>query len=120
VQLWNCYGAANQKWRPVYASGGIAWLQSVQYPGKCLNADNTGGLANGHRVQLWDCYNALNELWNVGTLTANPLNAPLYLGGGSGNALALDADKYHLGNGDKVQVWTFYGASSQNWYLVPA
>ena len=43
-----------------------------------------------------------------------------YLGSGGGNSLALDADKYHLGNGDKVQIWTFYGASTQNWYLTSA
>jgi hypothetical protein len=120
VQLWNCYGGANQRWVPEYKSGQLAWLVSAKYPGMCLNADNVGGLANGHRVQLWNCYNTANELWNFGTLMANSLGSPLFLGGSSSQPLALDADKYHLGNGDKVQVWAYYGGRSQTWYPDPA
>ncbi len=120
VQLWTCYGGANQHWVPVYHGGHrLAWLVNAMYPAKCLNADNAGGLAPGRRVQLWDCYDSANELWNFGGLLANDLNYPLFLGAGS-RAFALDAGKYHLGNGDKVQIWNFYGASSQRWYPVPA
>jgi hypothetical protein len=86
----------------------------------CLNANNIGGLANGRRVQLWNCYKASNELWNAGTLMANPVSSPLYLGTGGGQSLALDADKYNLGNGDKVHVWAYYAGSSQLWHPVPA
>lgn len=120
VQLWTCYGGANQKWIPQYKSGQLAWLVNARYPGMCLNADNTGGLANEHRVQLWNCYNSANELWNVGTLLANPISSPLFLGSGGSQSLALDADKFHLGDGDKVQVWAYYGGSSQLWYPNPA
>lgn len=121
VQLWNCYGAANQEWIPEYQSGQLAWLASAKYPGMCLNANNVGGLANGRRVQLWNCYCTPNELWNFGTLLANPIGSPLFLGSGGGSQpLALDADKYHLGNGDKVQVWAYYGGSGQVWYPNPA
>lgn len=35
-------------------------------------------------------------------------------------ALALDADKYNLGNGDKVQVWAYYSGNTQVWYPDPA
>lgn len=121
VQLWACYGGANQEWVPEYQSGQLARLASAKYPGMCLNADNTGGLANGRRVQLWNCDNAANELWNFAALTANPLRSPLFLGSGAGSKpLALDADKYRLGNGDKVQVWAYYGGASQEWYPDPA
>jgi len=121
VQLWNCYGGTNQKWVPQYRSGRLAWLVSAKYPGMCLNANNVGGLANGRRVQIWNCYNTANELWNFDTLLANPIGAPLFLGSGGGSQhLALDADKYHLGNGDKVQVWDYYGRSTQVWYPDPA
>lgn len=119
VQLWNCYGSANQEWIPQYKAGQLAWLVNAKYPGMCLNADNAGGLANGRKVQLWNCYNTPNELWNVGTLLANPVSSPLSLGSGGSQSLALDADKYHLGNGDKVQVWAYYGGGSQLWYPVP-
>jgi ricin-type beta-trefoil lectin protein len=119
VRLWDCYGAVNQEWIPQYKSGTLAWLVNAKYPGMCLNADDTGGLANGRRAQLWNCYNSGNELWNVGTLLANPLGAPLLLGA-AGQSLALDADKYDLGNGDTVQVWAYYGGDNQTWYPVPA
>ena len=121
VQLWNCYGGASQEWLPEHQSGQLAWLASVKYPGMCLNANDIGGLANARRVQLWNCYSTANELWNFGTLAANPIGSPLFLSSDGGSQpLALDADKYHLGNGDKVQVWAYYGGTSQTWYLNPA
>lgn len=120
VQLWTCYGGASQKWVPEYQSGQLARLVSVKYPGMCLNADNVGGLANGRKVQLWACYNGGNELWNFGSLTATAPGAPLFLGIGGSQSLALDANKYHLGNGDKVQVWAYYGGSTQLWSAVAA
>jgi hypothetical protein len=119
VQLWNCYGGANQEWTPEYKSGQLAWLINAKYPGMCLNANNAGGLANGRRVQLWNCFNSANEFWNFGALLASPVGSPLLLGVGS-QSLALDADKYHLGNGDTVQVWAYYGGDNQTWYPDPA
>lgn len=118
VQLWTCYAGANQEWIPRYQSGQLAWLVSAKYPGMCLNASNIAGLANGRRVQLWNCYNAPNELWNVGALAASMHDAPLFLGNGGSQSLALDANKYHLGNSDKVQVWAYYAGSSQLWSLL--
>jgi hypothetical protein len=44
---------------------------------------------------------------------------PLFLRTGAGS-FVLDADKYKLGNGDKVKFWNLYGADSQRWYPVPA
>jgi hypothetical protein len=120
VQLWTCYGGTNQQWIPQYRSGQLAWLVSARYPGMCLNANNVGGLVNGRRVQLWNCYNAANELWNFGGAAASPSGSPLFLGNGGSQSPALDANKYHLGNGDKVQVWAYYGGTSQLWSLLPA
>jgi hypothetical protein len=120
VRLWTCYGSANQEWIPVYDGGNrLAWLENAMYPAKCLNANNVGGFANGRRVQLWNCYNGTDELWDFGGLLANGVSHPLTLGAGAGS-FVLDADKYDLGNGDKVQLWNFYGADSQRWYPVPA
>jgi hypothetical protein len=120
VRLWTCYGGANQDWIPVFDGGNqLAWLENAMYPTKCLNANNVNGLANGRRVQLWDCYNGANELWDFGGLLANAVSYPLFLGTGPGS-FVLDADKYNLGNGDKVQLWNLYGAESQRWYPVPA
>jgi Ricin-type beta-trefoil lectin domain len=120
VRLWTCYGGTNQEWIPQYKAGQLAWLVSAKYPGMCLNANNVGGLANGRRVQLWNCYMASNELWNVGTLMASPAGSPLFLGTGGSGSLTLDADKYSLGNGDKVQVWAYYAGSTQLWVPVSA
>lgn len=39
-------------------------LVSDKYQSMCLNADNIGGLRNGHRAQLWHCYPANNEAWS--------------------------------------------------------
>lgn len=40
--------------------------------------------------------------------------------GSKTRSLVLDADKYHLGNGDKIQLWNLYSTDSQRWYPVPA
>lgn len=118
VQLWTCYGGANQSWIPIPHGSGVVWLANAMYPTKCLNADNIGGLAPGHRVQLWDCYDSPNEQWNVAGLLGNGPNQPLFLEANS-QTFALDANKYHLGNGDNVQIWSFYGANNQRWSSVP-
>lgn len=118
VQLWTCDGSANQSWIPVSRGSGLAWLVNAMYPTKCLNADNVGGLASGRRVQLWDCYGSANELWNVSSVLAGVPNQPLVLGADS-PTFALDADKYRLGNGDKVQIWSSYDAANQHWSAVP-
>jgi hypothetical protein len=56
------------------------------------------------------------NLWNA---AGSPIGSPLLLGAG-GQSLALDADEYHLGNGDMVQVWAYYGGNNQTWYPDPA
>lgn len=118
VRLWTCYAGANQEWIPVYdGAHRLAQLVNAMYPTKCLNANNIGGLADGRQVQLWNCYNGANELWDFGDLLANDLNYPLFLSAGN-QSFALDADKYHLGNGDDTQIWNFYGVDSQRWYPV--
>jgi hypothetical protein len=118
VQLWTCDGNANQSWSPVARGSGLVWLVNAMYPTKCLNADNIGGLAAGHRVQLWDCYGSPNELWNLANTLGGAPSQPLILGADS-PTFVLDADKYHLGNGDKVQIWNSYGAANQLWSATP-
>jgi hypothetical protein len=118
VQLWTCYGGANQDWIPVYHGGHrLAWLVNAMYPTKCLNANNLGGLSRGRRVELWACYTSPNELWDFGDLVTNHGDRPLFLAADS-QTFTMDADKYHLGNRDKVQIWNYYGAISQRWYPI--
>jgi hypothetical protein len=117
VQLWNCYSTDNEIWYGYNLGGGVYWLVNYQY-GLCLNANNTGGLGDGSPVQLWDCYGSANEYWNVGawiTSVDDGYWTPLTLLYGSDN-FVLDANKYGIGNGDKVQIWTYYGGTNQLWY----
>jgi hypothetical protein len=118
VQLWACYNSPNEYWIPVHYYGSLYWLVNAQYQSKCLNADNSGGLANGRHVQLWNCYGATNEYWDFGDWYAYVNGgsvAPLFLDGW-GTPFCLDADKYHLGNGDQVEIWNYYGNTNQLWY----
>jgi hypothetical protein len=75
-----------------------------------------GGIIDGRNVQLWDCYNARNEYWDFGDWYN-------YARQGHASTLrldiaefSLDADKYNLGDGDQINVWTMYGAHNQFWY----
>jgi hypothetical protein len=114
VQLWTCNNTSNQLWEAVdWEDFGSAYtiMVNVQYQSKCLNADNAGGLANGHRVQLWDCVGTTNDVWDFGDLVDQTLNY-LYL---NSTGFVLDADAAHLGNGDKVQIWRSGGGANQLW-----
>lgn len=120
VQLWTCTGKNNQYWEygGESASGNFT-LINHQYPSKCLNADDAGGLKDGQKVQLWDCgVDTSNEYWDVadwatcvdsGFDCTLPLEADNY-------KWVLDAEAQHIGDGDKVQIWTPNGLLNQYWY----
>lgn len=120
VQLFTCLGTSqpNQFWWPRTTTHGFTELVNVAYQSKCLDADNAGGLTVGHKVQLWDCFNDslshANQWWDFGpgdgvTYTALPNLA-------NSASFVLDAATQTIGNGGKVQIWTFSaGASNQLW-----
>jgi hypothetical protein len=109
-------------WIPVqWEANGDKFTQLVnyQYQSKCLNAINTGGLANGHSVRLWECYNSPSQFWDFGDWRHNMIAGispyPLFLESGR---LCLDADKYALstGVGAPVGIWEYYTTSNQYWF----
>jgi hypothetical protein len=114
-----CRRAANEIWIPEqWETMGFTFTHLVndQYQTMCLNADNLGGLSNGHIVQLWDCYPAGNEMWDFGdwhqAVSTRAESYPLFARSGR---LCLDADKYDLRVGTPVRVWTQYAAANQFW-----
>src|SRR6516165_4934938 len=56
VQLWDCWGGANQRWVINYDNS----IVNSQFATKCLDADNSDGGGNGTKVQLWDCNGGSN------------------------------------------------------------
>ena len=119
VRLAPCDVAKSQIWIPVQwdSSGSSStWLANDEYQTQCLNADQTGGLRDGHRTELWDCYHSGNESWDFGDwynhVTSGSRPYPLYLGS---HVFCLDADKAALGAGDEVLIWNEYGAANQLW-----
>jgi hypothetical protein len=122
VEVRKCSQAPSEIWIPVQwerSGRKLTWLANDEYQSKCLNADNIGGLANGHRVQLWDCYNSRNEYWDFGDWhdRAKPEANPYPIILGSGN-LCLDADKYQISRAmaDPVHIWNYYGPPNQLWH----
>jgi alpha-galactosidase len=94
--IWDCSGAANQKW---VASGG-----TLQIFGKCLDAP-VGATAGAVPV-LWDCNGATNQQWSVntdGTVRGTP------------SGLCLDVTDAATANGTLVGLWTCTGATNQKW-----
>lgn len=100
VQLWDCWGGANQQW--TYTAG----KQLKVYGNKCLDASGQG-TSNGTAVVIWDCNGQANQQWNVnanGTIT------------GVQSGLCLDASGWGTGNGTKVQLWACgSGQANQQW-----
>jgi poly(3-hydroxybutyrate) depolymerase len=101
VQLWDCAGAANQRW--TYTSG----RQLQVYGTKCLDASGRG-TANGTPVIIWDCNGQTNQQWNVnadGTVIS------------AQSGLCLDASAFGTSNGTKVQLWQCLNGANQKWAL---
>ncbi len=119
IVVSTCRGAPSQVWIPLqWEVKGFRFthLVSDRYQSMCLNANNLGGLNNGHIVQLWDCYPAGNEAWDFGdwhaAVSAGTRSYPLFARNGR---LCLDADKWDLRDGTSVRIWTQYPAANQFW-----
>jgi Ricin-type beta-trefoil lectin domain len=119
VVVSGCRRAANEIWIPEqWETKDLRFTHLVndQYQTMCLNADNLGGLSNGHIVQLWDCYPAGNEMWDFGdwhkTVSTGRGSYPLF---GRAARMCLDADKYDLRVGTPVRIWTQYPTPNQFW-----
>jgi hypothetical protein len=57
VQVWDCDGQSNQKWRSNIDGSIIAVGAN-----KCLDAPNYS-TANGVKLQIWSCTGATNQRW---------------------------------------------------------
>ena len=119
IVVSTCRGAPNQVWIPLqWEVKGFRFthLVSDRYQSMCLNANNLGGMNDGHIVQLWDCYPAGNEAWDFGdwhaAVSAGTRSYPLFARNGR---LCLDADKWDLRDGTSVRIWTQYPAANQFW-----
>jgi hypothetical protein len=119
VVVSGCRRTANEIWIPEqWETQGFRFTHLVndQYQTMCLNADNLGGMQDGHLTQLWDCYPAGNEAWDFGdwhqAVSAGGRSYPLFARSGR---LCLDADKYDLRVGTPVRLWTQYAAANQFW-----
>jgi hypothetical protein len=119
IVVSSCRGAPNQVWIPLqWQVDGFRFthLVSERYQSMCLNANNRGGLSNGHIVELWDCYPAGNEAWDFGgwhaAVSAGTRSYPLFARNG---LLCLDADKWDLRDGTSVRIWTQYSTGNQFW-----
>jgi hypothetical protein len=121
VQLWHCNYTPNQYWYVGSTdSAGNSTLVNAAYPSECLNAKDAGGLFSGQPLQLWHCsVNTSNEYWDApyweGLSGAYPYHAELALEADNYN-FVLDARSPGIGNGDKVQIYTFNGGPQQEWY----
>ncbi len=107
VQLWDCNGQMQQKWRVDHVDGQVTQIVSA-YNGRCLDADYWTRGRNGTKVQLWDCNGSAQQQWLYrweGTIV-NELSG-----------ICLDADFGTLGrNGTKVQLWDCNGSAQQQWF----
>jgi hypothetical protein len=112
VQLWTCNGTDNQVWYGYDITEGYVDLVNDEYQNECLNAVDTGGLADGRHVQLWACsVDTSNMFWyQSGAYIFLDDDAPDYV---------LDATSQDLGNGDQIQIWGFLGGTNQQWEANP-
>ncbi|MFJ4090521.1 RICIN domain-containing protein [Kitasatospora sp. NPDC089913] len=112
VQVWGCNGSTQQEW--------ISWsdysIESVRFPGMCLDADTNGNGGNGTRVQLWQCNGATQQKWFVRANDVAIYNSRY----NNGYNTVLDRDTNVSGNGAQAQLWQKNYQSQQWWRIVGA
>ncbi|WP_405902724.1 ricin-type beta-trefoil lectin domain protein [Streptomyces sp. NBC_00656] len=101
VQLWDCTGAANQRWT-VQGDGSIRTL------GACLDV-TSGSTANGAKVQLYTCNGSAAQRWTYNPSTGDVVNTAA--------DKCLDVTDRSTANGARAQIWTCTGAANQKWHL---
>ncbi|MFD8599374.1 RICIN domain-containing protein [Kitasatospora sp. NPDC059646] len=112
VQVWGCNGTTQQEW--------ISWsdysIESVRFPGMCLDADTNGGGNNGTRLQLWQCNGTTQQQW---FMRANDL--AIYNQRFNNNLnTVVDRDINLAGNGAQAQLWAKNFQSQQWWQITGA
>lgn len=101
VQLWDCTGAANQRWT-VQSDGSVRTL------GACLDV-TSGSTANGAKVQLYTCNGTGAQRWTYNAATGDIVNTAA--------DKCLDVTDQSTANGARTQIWTCTGAANQKWHL---
>ncbi|MGY0231423.1 RICIN domain-containing protein [Longispora urticae] len=98
MEIWDCTGAANQKWTATAAN-------ALTIGGKCLDA-NGGGTSPGTSVILYSCHGGTNQRWTFqadGSLR------------GVGSGLCVAPSGGGTGNGTFVVLATCDGQAIQRW-----
>ncbi|MEU0144960.1 ricin-type beta-trefoil lectin domain protein [Streptomyces sp. NPDC006288] len=101
VQIWDCTGAANQKWT-VPGDGSLRVL------GACLDV-TSGSTADGAKVQLYTCNGSGAQRWTYDSSTGDVVNTAA--------GKCLDVTGRSSANGARLQIWTCTGAANQKWRL---
>ena len=99
VALWDCHGAANQRWTRTSAG------ELRGNGGKCLDVTG-GGTANGTKVILWTCNGGANQRYTFNTDGS-------IVSAASGRCLDLNANG--TANGTAVQIWDCNHGANQVW-----
>jgi len=108
VQIWGCYGGANQRWK--LEDRGSGWSLTEQKGFKALDIYQT--YDNGAMTQTWGWSGAANQLWY-----------PERQGDGSYAFKSKFSGKYldvagmSRDNGARIQQWDFSGAGNQKFVL---
>ena len=103
VQLWDCHGGPEVRWRWNGAS-----LVNAR-TGKCLDVAG-GSTAAGARVQIWDCLGNGAQQWQLvnGNLQ-NPASSMCLDADAWGTVNGTPLILWHCGNGQSNQTWRFTG-----------
>lgn len=104
VQLWDCWGGANQDWTHT-AAGELSVYSGASR--MCLDAYENQTSA-GTPVIIWPCHGGANQQWRH---NADGTVESVHSG------LCLDADGGGTANGTQVILWTCHGGANQQWSL---
>ncbi|BCJ74689.1 lipase [Catellatospora sp. IY07-71] len=100
VHLWDCHGAANQRWTRTAAG------ELRIYGDRCLDV-NGNGTADGTKIQVWPCNGTSAQRFTVnadGTIV------------GAGSGKCVDARSSGTANGTIIHLWTCNGTNAQRWF----
>lgn len=110
LEIENCTGTANQRWRPEsMGSGFFRWRNELN--GLCMDV-NGGSLSAGAAVIQWTCGTQTNQQWTVSDISDGSDRMTARHSG-----LVLDVTGQGTAAGTKIEQWFSNGGSNQHFFI---
>ncbi|MBB4912801.1 RICIN domain-containing protein [Actinophytocola algeriensis] len=112
IDVYRCWGGANQKWRLFPVGGGFVEIHPLNSQ-RCLDVAGPG-YDQGATAMQWGCWGGYKQHWEL-----VPIGAGYYEIKNRLSGRCLDIAGSGLDHPAPAMVWDCWGGAKQHWALVP-